>query len=85
MDQHGHLQSWDKAMKYVEKVIGLYNNERPHRSLNYLTPETVHRTGIATQRKWKNYYPIKDAVTIAPDLSFEPQCQTIPVQMQENV
>lgn len=80
-----HLQSWDKAMKYVEKVIGLYNNERPHQSLNYLTPEIVHRTGIVTQRKWKNYYPQKDAVTMASDLSFEPQCQAIPVQMQENV
>ena len=80
-----HLQSWDKSMKYVEKVIGLYNNERPHQSLNYLTPEIVHRTGIVTQRKWKNYYPPKDAVTMASDLSFEPQCQAIPVQMQENV
>jgi hypothetical protein len=25
-----HLQSRDKTMKYAEKVIGLYNKERPH-------------------------------------------------------
>ncbi|MFQ8805284.1 MAG: integrase core domain-containing protein [Alistipes indistinctus] len=25
-----HLQSWGKTMKYVEKVIGLYNKKRPH-------------------------------------------------------
>ena len=47
--------------------------------------EIAHRTGIVTQCKWKNYYPPKDDVTMASDLSFEPQCQAIPVQMQENV
>lgn len=44
-----------EAQAYVEQIIGLYNSLRPHQSLSYLTPDLVHRSGIATQRKWKNY------------------------------
>lgn len=49
------LRNWSEAQAYVEQIIGLYNSLRPHQSLSYLTPDLVHRSGIATQRKWKNY------------------------------
>ena len=49
------LRDWSEAQAYVEQIIGLYNSLRPHQSLSYLTPDLVHRSGIATQRKWKNY------------------------------
>lgn len=32
----------DEARKAVDQAIELYNNHRPHLSLNYLTPEEVH-------------------------------------------
>ncbi|KAA6320260.1 hypothetical protein EZS27_029943 [termite gut metagenome] len=51
-----HLKSWEEAQWYVKRVIQLYNTERPHQSIDYLTPELVHNTGIKTERKWKNYY-----------------------------
>lgn len=47
------LRNWSEAQAYVEQIIGLYNSLRPHQSLSYLTPDLVHRSGIATQRKWK--------------------------------
>ena len=66
------LKSWDDAQGYIEKIITLYNNERPHQSISYLTPNLVHCSGIATERKWKNYYPKKDAtVEIQPNQSFD--------------
>jgi hypothetical protein len=51
-----HFKSWEDAQGYVKRVILLYNTERPHQSIGYLTPEQVHKTGITTERKWKNYY-----------------------------
>lgn len=49
------LRNWSEAQAYVEQIIGLYNSLRPHQSLSFLTPDLVHRSGIATHRKWKNY------------------------------
>ena len=42
--------------RFMSKIVGLYNNERPHQSISYMTPQVVHTTGIKTERKWKNYY-----------------------------
>ena len=50
------LRNWSETRAYVEQVIGLYNSLlRPHQSLSFLTPDLVHRSGITTQHKWKNY------------------------------
>jgi hypothetical protein len=40
----------------VGRIIDLYNNQRPHQSIGYMTPALVHQTGLKTERKWKNYY-----------------------------
>lgn len=79
-----HLRTWDEAQSYVEKVINLYNSERPHQSLSYLTPDLVHSSGIKTERKWKNYYPQKNGSEIVPDLSFDIECQVMTDQRSEN-
>lgn len=73
-----HLKSWHDAQFYVEKIIGLYNNQRPHQSISFLTPDLVHRSGISTDRKWKNYYPQKISQgEILPNLSFDAESQVI--------
>jgi len=33
----------EQAKQAVDEAIRLYNTCRPHRSLNYLTPEQVHQ------------------------------------------
>jgi len=46
-----HFGSWDDAQAYVEKIINLYNSERPHQSLNFMTPQLVHSSGMTTESK----------------------------------
>jgi len=47
---YNHLQ----AEKVVEDVIEIYNNQRPHMSCNYLTPEQMHNQKKIKRKKWKN-------------------------------
>lgn len=49
------LRNWSEAQTYVEQIIGLHNSLRPHQSLSFLTPDLVHRSGIAARHRWKNY------------------------------
>jgi len=37
------FQSFQQARQSVDEAVNLYNNHRPHRSLNLRTPEQVHR------------------------------------------
>ena len=43
---------------YLESNLSRNANERPHLSLNYMTPKYVHDNPNAYIRPcWKNYYP----------------------------
>ncbi|HAD14969.1 MAG TPA: IS3 family transposase, partial [Saprospirales bacterium] len=42
--------------KVVPQIIQIYNNERPHLSLNMLTPSVAHQLEDRMRRLWKNYY-----------------------------
>lgn len=46
----------EEAKKLLSLVIHLYNEERPHMSIGYLTPNTVHNLDLKTEKLWKNYY-----------------------------
>jgi len=50
--------SWKDMITYTSKIIDLYNNRRPHQSINYMVPEVIHQTGLKTERKWKNYFHV---------------------------
>ena len=50
------VSSLEQAKELLAAVVKLYNNERPHQSIGYLTPENVHQKKIKTERLWKNYY-----------------------------
>ncbi len=47
-----------EAKRRLKKAVELYNNERSHMSIGYLTPNQVHHSkqSIQTERRWKNYY-----------------------------
>lgn len=49
-------QSFEKTQKTVDRVIRIYNNHRPHLSLNMLTPKQAHEGQGVLKRLWKNYY-----------------------------
>lgn len=47
----------EHAKKLLTSAVQLYNEQRPHTSIGYLTPELVHTHNIKTERLWKHYYP----------------------------
>lgn len=52
---HKIFDSIEKANEVVKIAIDLYNNKRPHSSLNYLTPNQAHHLTGIIKRNWKNY------------------------------
>lgn len=58
-----------EARKLLDKVIELYNDDRPHLSISNLTPNQVHHSlkPLKIEKLWKNYYQKKT--------TFVNQCQ----------
>lgn len=50
------LTSIEEAFKQLVKIIMIYNQERPHLSLNMETPEYAHNQTLKFKKLWKNYY-----------------------------
>jgi len=54
---HYQIQNIEEAKRELNKAIKLYNEQRPHMSLNNHTPHQVHKQcKINVNRLWKNYY-----------------------------
>lgn len=56
----------NSAYQSIKQAISIYNNLRPHSSIDMLTPQTAHDMTGLIKRRWKNYYPAKtkSAVTV---------------------
>lgn len=50
------LKSIKDVKIHVKKVISIYNSERPHASIELLTPNAAHLITGEIKRLWKNYY-----------------------------
>jgi putative transposase len=57
-------QSFEETQKTVDRVIRIYNNHRPHLSLNMLTPKQAHTGQGILKRLWKNYYPTQASLRL---------------------
>lgn len=53
---HYKINTLQEAQMALAKAVHLYNNERPHLSVDYMTPEHVHSTSCNTRKRWTNYY-----------------------------
>lgn len=42
-----------EAVKVIAESVGIYNNQRPHLSCHYLTPEQMHRQQELKVKQWK--------------------------------
>jgi putative transposase len=51
--------SFEQAQFLLRRTVNLYNQERPHLSINMHTPDFIHNNKTATNRKWKNYFKEK--------------------------
>lgn len=55
-------KSFEQAQFLLERSVNLYNQERPHLSINLHTPDYTHQNKTKAYKKWKNYFktnPVK--------------------------
>ena len=50
------LKSVEDAIKEIKRIVQIYNNCRPHASLNMKTPEYAHSQSGEFKKHWKTYY-----------------------------
>ena len=48
--------SFAVAKNQISKIIDFYNDQRPHRSIEMLTPSEAYKTEGTLKRMWKTYY-----------------------------
>lgn len=51
--------NYGQAVKEISVAISIYNHQRPHGSIDYLTPIEAHFRSGELKRRWKNYYSKK--------------------------
>ena len=60
-----HFETFRQAQESIERAVSIYNHERPHLSIEMLTPAEAHlRTG-ELKRLWKNYFSKRPAAQAA--------------------
>ena len=55
-----------EGKQVLDFVIRLYNDERPHMSLGYLTPNLIHAGKAKPDQLWKNYYTRSPSAELLP-------------------
>jgi len=48
-------QNHKDASKSISKIVRTYNQQRPHSSVDFLTPETAHQRSGYIGKRWKRY------------------------------
>jgi len=48
-------QNHKEAVKAINKIVNLYNQKRPHSSIDYLTPDIAHGMQGQLKKRWKQY------------------------------
>ena len=51
---HYKIKNYNDLIKYLDKAVDLYNNKRPHASLNFLTPDAFEKNlkNLDTQNRY---------------------------------
>jgi transposase InsO family protein len=62
------LKTKQEAKEEVYKIINTYNNNRPHCSLDMLTPEQAHNHSGNLKKHWKNYWKQQQITTTEKSL-----------------
>jgi len=53
------FKNLNQAKNNIPKIINFYNEQRPHRSIEMLTPDVAFTMNRELKRYWKSYYPQK--------------------------
>ena len=54
------IKTKEKAKEEVFRIISIYNNNRPHCSIDMFTPEQAHCQSGILKKHWKNYWKSKE-------------------------
>lgn len=54
------MQNYGQAVKGISVAISIYNDQRPHGSIDYLMPVEAHFRLGELKRRRKNYYTRKE-------------------------
>jgi transposase InsO family protein len=65
------FKSHDEAKLTVAKSIEAYNTQRPHMSIDFLTPDEAHGFEGELQKRWKNYRAKKFTMNSSDDFVDE--------------
>lgn len=65
-----HFKYFEEAQREVAIAISIYNHERPHGSVNNLTPAMAHLRSGELKKRWKNYYKPKSKKVEIKAISF---------------
>jgi len=58
-----NFANFGQAKREIGQYIKFYNEARPHRSIEMLTPSIAYMMTGKLKRKWKTYYPKKNSAT----------------------
>lgn len=61
------FETFSQAQKAVAVAISIYNHERPHSSVDMLTPAMAHLQSGVLKKRWKNYYSLKKQKEVLMD------------------
>ena len=63
------------ARNTIDKIVYLYNNERPHESIGNLTPAAARSTLLKPKKRWKNYWRLRQqaAGEESPSVKWTPK------------
>lgn len=50
------FQTFAEAREDIDRAVSIYNNLRPHLSIDMLTPSEAHQRTGELKRRWKNYF-----------------------------
>jgi hypothetical protein len=57
--------NYQEAKQAIAAAISIYNYQRPHSSIDMLTPVEAHLREGELKRRWKNYYSKKKEVVMS--------------------
>jgi putative transposase len=59
------FESYQEARASIDEAVDIYNNLRPHLSIDMLTPAEAHTRTGTLKRLWKNYFSIRPVAQAA--------------------
>jgi len=65
-----YFETFAQAQREVAVAISIYNHERPHGSVDNLTPAMAHLQSGELKKRWKNYYKPKSKDVVIQSVSF---------------